>query len=212
VNATRVSPQLEPTIFIHPQALVESSDIGPHTRIWAFAHVMAGARIGADCNICEHAFIEAGVELGNNVTVKNGVSIWDGVRVEDNVFLGPYCVLTNDPNPRSYIKKSPIQLKKTLICANAAVGANATILCDVTIGHYAFVGAGSVVLRSVPDHALIVGNPGRQIGWTCVCAAKLPLSSSAPLGSSCKCSDCDTAFVRTTNGLIAARTSVLGEQ
>jgi UDP-2-acetamido-3-amino-2,3-dideoxy-glucuronate N-acetyltransferase len=101
--------------FAHPQALVETEDIGPGTRIWAFAHVLPGARIGAECNICDHAFIETGVVLGNNVTIKNGVAIWQGVRVEDNVFLGPNCVLTNDPNPRAYIKKPSAALQTTLI-------------------------------------------------------------------------------------------------
>jgi UDP-2-acetamido-3-amino-2,3-dideoxy-glucuronate N-acetyltransferase len=120
--------------FAHPHALVETEDIGPGTRIWAFAHVLPGARIGADCNICDHAFIETGAVLGNNVTVKNGVAIWQGVKVEDNVFLGPNCVLTNDPNPRAYIKKSGAALDTSLIRANATIGANASILCGVTIG------------------------------------------------------------------------------
>src|SRR5438270_2611470 len=119
--------------FAHPAALVESDEIGPRTRVWAFAHVLPGARIGSGCNICDHAFIETGAVLGNNVTVKNGVAIWLGVTVEDNVFLGPHCVLTNDPNPRAYIKKSGEVLETTLIRANATVGANATILCGVTI-------------------------------------------------------------------------------
>jgi acetyltransferase-like isoleucine patch superfamily enzyme len=129
--------------FAHPQALVDSEQIGDRSRVWAFAHVMAGAQIGSDCNVGEHAYIEGGVRLGNNVTVKNGVSIWSGITVEDNVFLGPHCVLTNDPNPRAYIKKSSDSLVETLIRANATIGANATILCGVTIGRYAFVGAGA---------------------------------------------------------------------
>src|SRR6266542_6216913 len=143
------------TYFAHPQALVEARDIGPGTRIWAFAHVMPGARVGMGCNICEHAFIETGAILGNNVTVKNGVAVWQGVTIEDNVFLGPNCVLTNDPNPRAYIKKMGGALSTTLIRANSTIGANATILCGLVIGRYAFVGAGSVVIRSVPDFAII---------------------------------------------------------
>ncbi len=106
MNATVTQAAVGKPYFAHPQALVESEEIGSETRIWAFAHVMAGARVGVQCNIGDHAFIESGASLGNNVTVKNGVAIWDRVTVEDNVFLGPNCALTNDPNPRTYIKKS----------------------------------------------------------------------------------------------------------
>lgn len=180
--------------FAHPQALVETENIGLGTRIWAFAHVLPGARIGADCNICDHAFIETGVVLGNNVTVKNGVAIWQGVTVEDNVFLGPNSVFTNDPNPRAYIKKPGEALQTTLIRANATVGANATILCGVILGRYAFIGAGAVVLRTVPDFALMVGNPARQAGWMCACARRLPIPASAGLDSSTTCLHCQAQF------------------
>lgn len=187
--------------FAHPQALVESEDIGRGTRIWAFAHVLPGARIGDNCNICDHAFIETGAVLGNNVTVKNGVAIWWGVTVEDNVFLGPNCVLTNDPNPRAYIKKSGPLLETTLIRANATVGANATILCGAAIGRYAFIGAGAVVLRAVPDFALMVGNPARQAGWMCSCARRLPIPASASLNSSTTCPQCGEQFHVTATGV-----------
>lgn len=187
--------------FAHPQALVETEEIGPGTRIWAFAHVLPGACIGAECNICDHAFIETGVVLGNNVTVKNGVAIWQGVTVEDNVFLGPNCVLTNDPNPRAFIKKSGATLKTTLIRANATVGANATILCGITIGQYAFIGAGAVVLRTVPDFALILGNPARQVGWMCRCASRLPIPVPANPNSSTTCPQCQAQFRATATGL-----------
>ena len=180
--------------FQHPQALVESDDIGCNSRVWAFAHIMKGARIGQNCNIGEHAYIESDVRLGNNVTLKNGVALWNGVSVEDDVFLGPYCVFTNDPNPRAYIKKGADALLPTLVRANATIGANATILCGVTIGRYAFVGAGAVVLRSVPDFGLIVGNPGRQIGWMCLCAHKLQLPVTAPTGAICRCASCGSVF------------------
>jgi UDP-2-acetamido-3-amino-2,3-dideoxy-glucuronate N-acetyltransferase len=189
------------TYFAHPLALVESQDIGPGTRIWAFAHILPGARIGAECNICDHTFIETGVVLGNNVTVKNGVAIWRGVTVEDNVFLGPNCVLTNDPNPRAYIKKPSAALQTTLIRANATVGANATILCGITIGQHAFIGAGAVVLRSILDFALMVGNPARQVGWMCCCARRLPLSASPSPHSSTVCPHCRAQFRVTANGL-----------
>ncbi len=195
------NPHLAEKYYVHPQALVESADIGANTRIWAFAHVLRGARIGANCNIGDHAFVEAEVLLGNNVTVKNGVAIWSGVTIEDNVFLGPNCVFTNDRNPRSYIKKSLDQLDSTLVRANATIGANATILCGITVGSCAFIGAGAVVIRSVLDHALIVGNPGRQIGWICRCGESLRISASIPNGTAVVCNRCNSSFVRTENGL-----------
>lgn len=133
--ANRISVE---SFYVHPQALVESMDIGPSTRIWAFAHVMDGARIGSHCNIGDHAFIESGAIVGDRVTVKNGVAIWGRVTIEDNVFLAPNCVFTNDLNPRSYIKKSMAELTPTLVCENATIGANATIVCGVTIGSVRF--------------------------------------------------------------------------
>jgi UDP-2-acetamido-3-amino-2,3-dideoxy-glucuronate N-acetyltransferase len=189
---------LEKKFFVHPKALVESDDIGDHTRVWAFAHVMSGARIGADCNIGDHAFVEAGVRLGNNVTVKNGVSIWQGVEVEDDVFLGPNCVFTNDPNPRAYIKKSGDSLVSTRVRTRATIGANATIVCGITIGQYAFIGAGTVVIRDVPDFAMVVGNPARQIGWMCVCATKLVTPAATPSDSQLHCSSCGSSFTLTS--------------
>jgi acetyltransferase-like isoleucine patch superfamily enzyme len=195
---------LEKKFFVHPKALVESDDIGAHSRVWAFAHVMAGARIGADCNIGDHAFVEAGVRLGNNVTVKNGVSIWQGVEVEDDVFLGPNCVFTNDPNPRAYIKKTGDSLVSTRVRTRATIGANATIVCGITVGQYAFVGAGTVVIRDVPDFALVVGNPARQIGWMCVCANKLETPSDSPL----VCSFCGRSFTLTSDRKLVLRNNL----
>ena len=136
------------------------------------------------------------------MTVKNGVALWTGVSVEDDVFLGPYCVFTNDPNPRAYIKKVADSLLPTLVRSNATIGANATVLCGITIGRYAFVGAGAVVLRSVPDFALIVGNPGRQIGWMCRCAHKLHFPISAPTGATCQCASCGSVFRKDSRALI----------
>jgi acetyltransferase-like isoleucine patch superfamily enzyme len=183
----------------HPLALVESDEIGEDTRIWAFAHVMKDARIGRGCNIGEQCYIEQGVTLGNNVTVKNGVNVWTGVTVEDNVFLGPNCVLTNDPNPRAYIKKSADSLVETLIRSNATIGANATIVCGVTIGRYAFIGAGAVVIRSVPDFSLVVGNPARQIGWMCICAQRIPMTA---VENVLCCPHCQCNYRRGENGLV----------
>ena len=211
MSATPSETTTEKTFFAHPQALVESTEIGRNTRVWAFAHVMRGARVGADCNIGDHAFIETGAVLGNNVTVKNGVAIWDRVTIEDNVFLGPNCVLTNDLNPRAYIKKSGSTLVPTLIRENATIGANVTIVCGVTIGQYAFIGAGAVVIRSVPDFALIVGKPGRQIGWMCVCAKKLPMPAGAPRDSAVTCPHCHRSFVVAPGGLSIVKEVLIGK-
>lgn len=164
---------LDATVFVHDRALCESDSIGPRTRIWAFAHVMKGAIVGADCNVCDHAFIESGACLGDRVTVKNCVLIWDKVTVQDEVFLGPNMVFTNDMNPRVAFKKSGDKFLPTLVRKGASIGANATIVCGVTVGEAAFVGAGSVVIRDVPAHALVVGNPARAIGWVCACGERL---------------------------------------
>ncbi len=162
------------SVFVHERALCESDDIGPRTRIWAFAHVLKGAVVGADCNIGDCAFIEGGARLGDRVTVKNAVLVWDKVSVEDDVFLGPNMVFTNDLMPRSAFKKSPDQFLPTRVGKGATLGANCTIVCGVDIGAQAFIGAGAVVVQDVPAHALVVGNPSRQIGWVCTCGEKLP--------------------------------------
>ena len=162
------------TVFVHERALCESDDVGPRTRIWAFAHVMKGARIGADCNVGDHAFVEGGAVIGDRVTVKNAVLVWDRVTIEDDVFLGPNAVFTNDPVPRAAFKRPPETWLPTIVRRGASIGANATIVCGVTIGAAAFVGAGSVVVRDVPAHALVVGNPARRVGWVCACGERLP--------------------------------------
>jgi acetyltransferase-like isoleucine patch superfamily enzyme len=196
MTSQRKSVKAKSKTFVHPRALVESGDIGEGTQIWAFAHVMRGASIGRDCNICDHAFVESNVRIGDNVTVKNGVAIWDGVVVEDDVFLGPNMVFTNDPNPRAEIKKPREQWKSTLIKKGATIGANATLLCGTTVGSYAFVGAGAVVTRSVPDHALVMGVPARRAGWMCVCATSLQLVAGKG-----KCKNCTRSFVKGSGGL-----------
>ena len=167
--------------FAHSAAFVETESIGEGTRIWAFAHVMKDAIIGKNCNICDHSFIESNVEIGDGVTIKNGVAIWDGVSLGNHVFVGPNAVFTNDLNPRAEIKKGRQQFVATIVCEGATIGANATIVCGVTIGEYAFIGAGAVVTRSVPPYALVVGNPARQIGYMCRCGERLDESLT------CKC-------------------------
>lgn len=161
-------------VFVHPHALCESTEVGAGTRVWAFAHVMAGASVGADCNICDHVFVESGARIGDRVTVKNAVLVWDRVEIEDDVFLGPNMVFTNDLWPRAHVKKPAAELVATRVRTGATIGANATVVCGVTIGAHAFVGAGAVITRDVPEHALVTGNPARQHGWVCTCGQRLP--------------------------------------
>lgn len=148
---------------IHALSDVASSNIGEGTSIWQFAVVLAGAQIGRDCNICAHTFIENEVILGDRVTVKCGVYLWDGIEVQDDVFIGPAAAFTNDKFPRS--KEWPDSYPKTLIMSGASIGANATILPGITIGCNAMVGAGSVVTRSVPDNAVVLGNPAKIVRY-----------------------------------------------
>lgn len=147
------------SFFRHPQAIVESERIGPGTRVWAFAHVLPGAVIGRDCNICDHVFIENDVVIGDRVTIKCGVQLWDGIRIEDDVFIGPNATFTNDPFPRSKRHLPPESIPVTRVKRGASIGANATILPGIVIGEDAMVGAGAVVTRDVPRNAVVFGNP-----------------------------------------------------
>ena len=151
--------------FAHSTAIIDDHcTIGEGTKIWHFSHIMSGAVIGSNCNLGQNVVVSPKVILGNNVRVQNNVSIYEGVIYEDDVFLGPSMVLTNVINPRSAVSRKN-EFKNTLIKKGASIGANATIICGNTIGSYAFIGAGTVVTRDVPDYALIIGNPGRQTGW-----------------------------------------------
>jgi len=167
--------------MIHAQAICESPNIGENTRVWAFAHILPGAVIGHDCNICDGVFVENAVRVGDRVTVKCGVQLWDGVTLEDDVFVGPNVTFTNDPFPRSH--KPPAQFSRTTVQRNASIGANATILPGIVIGRGAMVGAGAVVLRDVPNHAIVAGNPARIVGYVNAgksAAVPAPTSRLAP--------------------------------
>jgi UDP-2-acetamido-3-amino-2,3-dideoxy-glucuronate N-acetyltransferase len=151
--------------FVHESAYVDQPcEIGAGTKIWHFSHVMKGARIGRVCILGQNVCIAGGAVIGNNVKIQNNVSVYTGVIVEDDVFLGPSCVLTNVTNPRSQIVRHDLY-EKTLLRRGATVGANATIICGVTLGRYCFISAGAVVTKDVPDYALVVGVPARQVGW-----------------------------------------------
>jgi acetyltransferase-like isoleucine patch superfamily enzyme len=150
-------------MYIHKLSDVQSTNIGDGTRVWQFSVILQGAKIGSNCNICAHTLIENEVVIGNNVTVKSGVYLWDGLTIEDNVFIGPCVAFANDKYPRS--KQYPDEFPKTLVCKNASIGANATILPGLIIGQGAMVGAGAVVTKNVPDKALVVGNPAKIIRY-----------------------------------------------
>lgn len=180
--------------YVHPSALCESDCVGEGTRVWAFSHVMDGAVIGRNCNIGGHSFVEKGARIGNGVVIKNNVTIWDGVTIEDFAFVGPGVTFTNDRYPRSrhmpevherYGRRED-WLEQTLIRRGASIGANATILCGVTIGASAMIAAGSLVTRSVSDHRLMAGSPARPVGWVCTCGKRL--------GQWLSCSSCGASY------------------
>lgn len=189
-------------IFVHPHAINDCEDVGKNTRIWAFAHVMSGASVGCDCNIGGQCFLEDGCLVGRGVTIKNGVSVWRGVTLEDSVFVGPNVVFTNDRLPRS--PRSPDiggrydnedWLETTVIAEGATLGANATILCGLTIGRFAFVAAGAVVTADVPDHALVVGSPARFKAHVCRCGQILAGLEKV------QCAACGRCY-QITNGVV----------
>ncbi|MBS1730827.1 MAG: N-acetyltransferase [Bacteroidetes bacterium] len=165
--------------FVHPSAIIEEgAEIGAGTRIWHFSHIMPGCKVGNHCNIGQNVVIMPGVTLGNNVKVQNNVSLYTGVTCEDDVFLGPSCVFTNVINPRSAIERKN-EYKETRVLKGASIGANATIICGHQIGRYAFIGAGAVVTKDVPDYALFFGNPAKQEGWVSEYGHRLHFNDSA---------------------------------
>jgi UDP-2-acetamido-3-amino-2,3-dideoxy-glucuronate N-acetyltransferase len=184
-----------PDDFVHPSSYVdEGAIIGPDTRIWHFCHIMAGAVLGRDCSLGQNVFIASGVVVGNNVKIQNNVSLYSGVVIEDDAFLGPSMVFTNVVNPRSHISRKH-EYQPTLVRQGASIGANATLVCGITLGRYSFVGAGSVVTRDVPDYALVYGNPARLRGWMCQCGIELLFQQVGGLDQAI-CAACGDRYTR----------------
>jgi UDP-2-acetamido-3-amino-2,3-dideoxy-glucuronate N-acetyltransferase len=182
--------------FAHESAYIdEGARIGRGTKIWHFCHVMTGAVIGERCNLGQNVVVMSGTQLGNNVKVQNNVSIYEGVFLEDDVFCGPSCVFTNVVNPRSHISRKS-EYRKTLVRRGTSIGANATILCGITLGEYSFVGAGAVVRSDVPPFALMVGVPARRVGWICRCGVRLQVRDGRA-----SCTACGTRY-REIDGLL----------
>lgn len=151
--------------FVHESSYVDDgAEIGKGTKIWHFSHILRGARIGKNCNIGQNVSVAGGTVIGDNVKIQNNVSIYEGTVIEDDVFLGPSCVLTNVTNPRSQVTRRSLY-EKTLIRRGASIGANATVICGITIGRYAFIAAGAVIAKDVPDYGMMIGVPARQKGW-----------------------------------------------
>ena len=190
--------------FVHESSYVdEPCEIGEGTKIWHFSHVMAGSKIGARCNIGQNVVISPQVTVGNNVKIQNNVSLYTGVVLEDDVFCGPSLVFTNVINPRSHISRKN-EYRTTLVRKGASIGANATIVCGTTIGRFAFVGAGAVVTKDVPDYALVLGNPARQTGWMCWCGTKLPSTPKKEFERFVRCASCSREY-ELAGGIARAR-------
>lgn len=181
--------------FVHPSSFVdEGAEIGSGTKIWHFCHIMPRVRIGRSCNIGQNVFIASEVLIGTNAKIQNNVSIYTGVVIEDDVFLGPSMVFTNVINPRSHVSRKD-EYQTTRVKRGASIGANATIICGVTLGRYCFVGAGALVSKDVPDYALVHGNPARIRGWMCQCGIKLPLNADER-NDQAVCASCGTSYLK----------------
>ena len=187
---------MEKAYFAHPTAVVEEPvEIGQKTQIWHFSHVMSGVRIGEHCILGQNVFIGRGAILGNNVKIQNNVSVYDAVVLEDDVFCGPSMVFTNVINPRSFISRKK-EFRETLVKRGATIGANATIVCGYTIGRYAFIGAGAVVTKDIPDYALAYGNPAGVRGWVCQCGEQITFRSGKA-----RCRTCGKNYKKTRSGV-----------
>jgi UDP-2-acetamido-3-amino-2,3-dideoxy-glucuronate N-acetyltransferase len=195
----------DPAPFVHPTAVVDpGASLGAGSKVWHFSHVMAGARVGAGCSLGQNCFVGKGVVLGRGCRVQNNVSLYEGVTLEDEVFCGPSVVFTNVVNPRSAIPRKS-EFRPTLVRKGATLGANSTLLCGITIGRYAFVGAGAVVTKGVPDHALVVGVPARRAGWMCACGVRLGAASKGRGGrAGFACAACGARYRKGDGGLVPA--------
>ena len=180
-----------PTCFVHESAFIDDAvEIGEGTTIWHVSHVLRNSWIGKNCRIGQNVVIGQQVSIGNGVKIQNNVSVYEGVTLEDDVFCGPSMVFTNVYNPRSEIRRMD-ELRPTLVRRGATLGANCTIVCGVTIGQYAFVGAGAVVVKDAPDFALVVGNPARIIGWMCTCGNRINFEGQGEIGT---CRECGQTY------------------
>lgn len=192
---------MNPSVQVHESSYVDlPCEIGDGTKIWHFSHVMRDCRIGRGCNIGQNVLIASQCVLGDNVKVQNNVSIYTGVIIEDDVFCGPSMVFTNVINPRSHVDRKN-EYKRTLVRRGATIGANATIICGVTLGRYSFVGAGTVVTKDVPDYAMVYGNPGRIRGWCCACGEKLGVPKTVSAGGEVMCTACRQVYRYAREGL-----------
>ncbi len=182
------------SFFVHESSFVDSPcEIGDGTKIWHFSHIMKNSRLGRNCNIGQNVVVSPQCVIGNNVKIQNNVSVYTGVILEDDVFCGPSMVFTNVMNPRSHVERKD-EYRTTLVKRGATIGANATIVCGVTLGQYSFVGAGSVVTRDVPDYAMVYGNPARLRGWSCGCGEKLELAAAPKNDETAKCTRCGQQY------------------
>jgi UDP-2-acetamido-3-amino-2,3-dideoxy-glucuronate N-acetyltransferase len=189
-------PENTKNYFVHESSYVDDNvEIGEGTRIWHFSHIQGGARIGKKCSIGQDVNVGNNVTIGNYVKIQNNVSVYEGVELEDYVFCGPSMVFTNILNPRSEFPQRGTEFYvRTLVKKSASLGANSTIVCGITIGKYAFVGAGAVVTKDVPDYGLVVGNPAHLAGWYCACGTKLDITTDPQSGETGVCKKCNRKY------------------
>jgi UDP-2-acetamido-3-amino-2,3-dideoxy-glucuronate N-acetyltransferase len=194
-------------VFVHESSYVDKgAQIGAGTKIWHFCHIMPGAIIGELCNLGQNVVVMNAVRIGNNVKVQNNVSIYEGVELENDVFCGPSMVFTNVINPRSHVSRKS-EYRKTLVRRGTTIGANATVVCGVTLGEFSFIGAGAVVTKDVRAYALVVGVPARRVGWMCQCGERLPDTGAHAKATTWTCRACGSSYERSGDGIRPASSS-----